>query len=176
MLHGSWHDADNTFGRTLYDVTQKNGYAQLMLETDLTDRHNLSVGASVDHDYFNERCSLQLPLLKGHRETTAGLYAQYTYKLGDRLTVMPGVRWDHSSLYGGFFTPRLHVKYAPWEALTLRASAGKGYRTPHALAENTTRWPEGALSSSTPTCSRRKPGTWASRQDCTFPCPGSPWN
>lgn len=138
MLHGSWHDADNTFGRTLYDVTQKNGYAQLMLETDLTDRHNLCVGASVDHDYFNERCSLQLPLLKGHRETTAGLYAQYTYKLGDRLTVMPGVRWDHSSLYGGFFTPRLHVKYAPWEALTLRASAGKGYRTPHALAENTT--------------------------------------
>lgn len=137
MLHGSWHDADNTFGHTLYDVTQKNGYAQLMLETDLTDRHNLSVGASVNHDYFHERCSLPLPLLTHHRETTAGLYAQYTYKLGDRLTVMPGVRWDHSSLYGGFFTPRLHVKFTPWEALTLRASAGKGYRTPHALAENT---------------------------------------
>ena len=50
MLHGSWHDADNMFGRTEYDVTQKNGYAQLMFETDITEHHNLSVGASLNHD------------------------------------------------------------------------------------------------------------------------------
>lgn len=138
MLHGSWHDAWNTFGHTLYDVTQKNGYAQLMYETDVTDAHNISVGASVNHDYYDERGSDELPLLVGSTETTSGLYAQYTYKLGDKLTVMPGVRWDYSTQYGGFFTPRLHVKYSPVEMLTLRASAGKGYRSPHALAENTT--------------------------------------
>lgn len=50
--------------------------------------------------------------------------------------VMPGVRWDHSSRYGGFFTPRLHVKYSPNSIVTLRTSVGKGYRSPHALAEN----------------------------------------
>ncbi len=138
MLHGSWHDAENRFGNTLYDVTQKNGYAQLMFETDLTERHNLSVGASVNHDDYQEKGSPSLQLNLLNHETTAGIYAQYTYKLGDRLTVMPGIRWDHSSLYGGFFTPRLHVRYSPWEMLTLRASAGKGYRTPHPLAENTT--------------------------------------
>lgn len=138
MLHGSWHDAWNTFGHTVYDVTQKNGYAQLMFETDVTDEHNISVGASVNHDDYDERGSGLLPLLVGNAETTSGIYAQYTYKLGDKLTVMPGVRWDYSTLYGGFFTPRLHVKYSPVEMLTLRASAGKGYRSPHALAENTT--------------------------------------
>lgn len=138
MLHGSWHDAWNTFGQTHYDVTQKNGYAQLMFETDLNDEHNLSVGASVNHDYYDECGTLAHLLPAGKRETTSGLYAQYTYKLGDKLTVMPGVRWDYSSLHGGFFTPRLHVKYAPHKVLTLRASAGKGYRTPHVLAENTT--------------------------------------
>ena len=52
------------------------------------------------------------------------------------LTVMPGVRWDHSSEYGSFVTPRLHVKYSPSEHVTIRASAGKGYRSPHAIAEN----------------------------------------
>ena len=52
------------------------------------------------------------------------------------LTVMPGVRWDHSSEYGSFVTPRLHVKYSPSEHVTLRASAGKGYRSSHAIAEN----------------------------------------
>lgn len=139
MLHGSWHDAWNTFGQTEYDVRQKNGYAQLMFETDVSYEHNISLGASVNHDYYNERGTLAAPLLKrSDKETTSGVYAQYTYKWGEKLTVMPGIRWDYSSVYGGFFTPRLHVKYSPIEVLTLRASAGKGYRTPHALAENTT--------------------------------------
>ena len=138
MLHGSIHDAENRFGLTQYDVTERNGYAQLMFETDLTESHNLSLGASLNHDNFDERTSLTDVPLPLPNETTVGLYAQYTYKLGERLTVMPGIRWDHSSHYGSFFTPRLHVKYQPWEVLTLRASAGKGYRSPHALAENVT--------------------------------------
>ena len=140
MLHGSWHDGDNRFGLTQYDVTQKNGYAQLMFETDITEQHNISVGASVNHDYYNERFNAQEALQQGKRqvtkETTPGIYTQYTYKWGEKLTVMPGVRWDHSNLYGSFFTPRLHIKYAPSDMITLRTSVGKGYRSPHALAEN----------------------------------------
>ena len=61
---------------------------------------------------------------------------RYTYKLGETLTIMPGIRWDYSSEYGSFVTPRLHVKYSPSEHVPLRASAGKGYRSPHAIAEN----------------------------------------
>ena len=142
MLHGSWHDADHIFGMTQYDVTQKNGYAQLMFETDFNDNHNLSVGASFNHDYYDERFN---PLgasanveSKVTKETTPGIYAQYTYKLGEKLTVMSGVRWDHSNRYGSFVTPRLHIKYSPSSVITFRASAGKGYRSPHALAENVT--------------------------------------
>ena len=141
MLHGSWHDADYGFGYTRYDVTQKNGYAQLMFETDIDDHHNISVGASLNHDNYDERFNplgtLPDAASRVTRETTPGIYAQYTYKLGDRLTVMPGVRWDHSSLYGNFVTPRLHLKYSPSDVVTLRTSVGKGYRSPHALAENT---------------------------------------
>ena len=142
MLHGSWHDADHVFGFTQYDVTQKNGYAQLMFETDVNEHHNLSVGASLNHDYYNERLNplgtLPNAEHKTTHETTPGIYAQYTYKLGHQLTIMPGVRWDYSSRYGGFVTPRLHVKYAPSDLITLRSSIGKAYRSPHALAENVT--------------------------------------
>ena len=143
MLNGSIHDASNRFGRTLYDANQKSGYAQLMFETDFTDRHNLSVGAAVNHDTYSQSLDLYNPLtgdrqnLFGPRhETTSGIYAQYTFKQGERFTLMPGLRWDYSSVYGGFLTPRLHLKYSPTDRLTLRASAGKGYRSPHALAEN----------------------------------------
>ena len=100
------------------------------------------MGASLNHDYYDERFNPLGALPKAEskvtKETTPGLYAQYTYKLGEKLTVMPGVRWDHSNLYGSFFTPRLHIKYSPSDIITLRTSIGKGYRSPHALAENVT--------------------------------------
>lgn len=143
MLHGSLHDASNTFGHTQYNVKQKNAYAQLMFETDFTDAHNLSVGASLNHDRYTEYYDTGMDAFPApsawydkNKETTAGVYAQYTYKHGEKLTIMPGIRWDHSSWHGAFVTPRLHVRYSPCDILTLRASAGKGYRTAHALAEN----------------------------------------
>ena len=143
MTNGSEHDAGYQFGKTFFDVNQKNGYAQLMFETDFTPEHNLSIGASVNYDHYSQDLDFYHPfigdkanLFGADEETTSGFYAQYTYKLGEMLTVMPGVRWDHSSEYGSFVTPRLHVKYSPSEHVTLRASAGKGYRSPHAIAEN----------------------------------------
>lgn len=154
MLHGSWHDAENSFGLRDYNVLQKNGYAQLMFESDLTERHNISIGASVNHDYFKERLAKHRMTYtdnnphpydpnpeydRGQRwiETTSGLYAQYTYKIDEMLSVMAGFRGDYSDIYRyWFFTPRFHLKYSPNELFTVRASAGKGYRTPHDLAEN----------------------------------------
>lgn len=143
MLNGSIHDASNTIGNSLYEVNQKNGYAQLMYETDFTPEHNLSVGASLNHDSYSQALRLGNPLqgqvdnLYGlPHETTAGVYAQYTYRLGNQITVMPGLRWDCSTEHGSFCTPRIHLKYTPWDCLTLRASAGKGYRSAHPLAEN----------------------------------------
>ena len=119
MLHGSYHDAGNIFGHRIYDVNQKNGYAQLMYETDITERHNLSVGASMNHDYYKDYYyyhpySGQLTERRGTDiETTSGVYAQYTYKLDELFTLMAGLRWDRSTRYGAFWTPRLHLKYSP---------------------------------------------------------------
>jgi len=148
MLHGSIHDSDQHYGNNHYDVNQKNGYAQLMYESDLTEHHNLAVGASVNHDYYKEYFTeFYLDCIRhdNNSETTVGAYAQYTYKLDDRLTLMGGVRLDHSDVYGTFFTPRVHIKYAPNDIVTLRASAGKGYRSPHALAENTSMLASGRM-------------------------------
>lgn len=141
MLHGSIHDSKQSFGHRFYDVNQKNGYAQLMYETDITERHNLSIGASLNHDYYKENYKLNSFTADYNyatdKETTSGIYAQYTYKQDDLFTFMAGARYDYSDVYGSFFTPRVHIKYSPNEVFTVRASVGKGYRTPHALAENT---------------------------------------
>ena len=128
ILSGSIHHERSSYGHKRYDADQRNGYASLMFETDLDEHHNLSTGLSLNHDYLSDDSDTD--------ETTPGVYAQYTYKIGETFTVMGGLRWDHSSLWGSYVTPRMHVKYSPTKWLTLRGSVGKGYRTPHILAEN----------------------------------------
>ncbi len=137
ILHGSLHKTDNKFGSTLFNVKQNNGYAQLMYETDLGEHNNLALGASTNADHYSNLYSTtNYNANETNDETTSGAYAQYTYKIGERLTVMAGLRYDYSTLWNGFLTPRLHIKFSPSSVFTLRASAGKGYRTAHALAEN----------------------------------------
>lgn len=126
MGSASMHLLDANYGNEHYSVNQKNAYAQLMFETNLTDQHNLSVGLSLNHDY----------LTSSEKETTPGAYAQYTYNLNNKIVAMAGLRIDHSSIYGTFVTPRFHLKLAPNDIVSLRLSAGKGYRTVHAMAEN----------------------------------------
>ena len=129
ILSGSIHHERSNYGHKRYDANQRDGYASLMFETDFDEHHNLSTGLSLNHDYLSHGSDTD--------ETTPGVYAQYTYKIGETFTVMGGLRWDHSSLWGSFVTPRMHVKYSPTDWLTLRGSVGKGYRTPHIIAENT---------------------------------------
>lgn len=126
MASGWLHQTDAAYGNKLFEATERNAYAQLMLEHHFTDQHELSAGLSLNHDYQD----------KDDHETTPGAYAQYTLNLNERIVAMAGLRADHSSQYGTFLTPRLHLKLTPVDALSLRLSAGKGYRTPHALAEH----------------------------------------
>ncbi len=141
MTSASMHQFDADYGHKAYKVNEKNLYASLMFETNFTESHNLSAGISLNHDYLGQSYRLEndtegAMTRDNEKETVPGVYAQYTYNLHNKLTAMAGIRADHSSIYGTFVTPRFHVKFAPNDIFTLRLSAGKGYRTVHALAEN----------------------------------------
>lgn len=138
MANASMHQLDATYGLKGYRVNEKNLYASLMFETNVADVHNLSMGLSLNHDYLGQDVRYDADgfyLPTDEKETTPGAYLQYTYTLGTKFTAMAGLRADHSSCFGSFLTPRFHLKYTPSSFVTLRASAGKGYRTVHALAE-----------------------------------------
>lgn len=133
MSSASMHQLNARYGNKLYDLNEKNLYGSLMFETNFSTQHNLSLGLSFNHDYLGQNEGRNKG--QNEKETTPGAYAQYTYTLGTKLTAMAGVRFDHSSLYGNFFTPRFHVKYSPVDAISIRLSAGKGYRTVFGMAE-----------------------------------------
>ena len=137
IANGFAYKLDGTFGPKLYGVDQRNLNSQLLLEHDFTPDHNLSTGLSFTAEQMDEKLTTLTTTPFYTTDYTPGAFAQYTYTPSYKLTAMGGLRVDHSTLYDRtYFTPRVHVKWIPSDHVTLRASTGKGYRTPHTLAEN----------------------------------------
>lgn len=136
----SFHDQDAGYGRKLYDVIQREAYVSAMFERKWNDLHSLSTGLSMVYDNYHQHLRASnapeaaTAGINDH-EMTYGAYGQYTLNIDNRLIAMAGVRGDHSSRYGWMFTPRLHVRYNIMDPLSLQLSAGRGYRSPHPLAE-----------------------------------------
>lgn len=137
ILSGSYHEQKSMYDRTPYNVYQNNVYASLLYEKGFSPAHSLSTGLSMNYDGFDENLTLGGVRTPYNRtEVVPGAYAQYTYNLNDKLILLAGLRADYSSLYDFFVTPRLHIKYNPFDWFHVRASAGKGFRTANVLAEN----------------------------------------
>lgn len=137
IASGSYHQQLSDFDKTPYNVYQKNLYLSLLYEKEFSEKHSISTGLSLNYDGFNENLTVQgIRTPFNRKETVPGAYVQYTYNLNDKLILLAGIRGDHSSLYDFFVTPRVHVKYNPFDWFHVRASAGKGYRTANILAEN----------------------------------------
>ena len=140
ILSGSLHDMESSYGLRRYDAFQQEGYASLMFERKWNGLHALSAGLSYLYDNYHQHYRF-LPdaeagmSRRNYHEGVAGAYAQYTLNYEDRVIAMGGIRYDHSSLYGGFVTPRMHLRYNPSDYLSFHASAGSGSRSPHPLAE-----------------------------------------
>ena len=158
----SYHNQQNTYGARLWNAAQTNAYLNVIFEKNwlqnapnlkapsvesaaLTNgasdklEHKLSAGLSVNDKYDEtllDTVSAAGIMDFGRWELTPGVFAEYALKAGDKLSLVAGVRADYSTLYGFFFTPRLNIRYTPWQWWAIRASAGMGYRSPDVLADH----------------------------------------
>ena len=144
----SYHDLNNTYGPRLWNANQLNAYLNGIWQRNwegsglIDNDHRLSAGISVNFDKYNE--TLNLPIANGQQpianlgryEVTPGIFAEYAYTYTDQLSLVAGARADYSTRYGIFFTPRANVRYSPFAWWIVRASAGMGYRSPNAIADN----------------------------------------
>jgi outer membrane receptor for ferrienterochelin and colicin len=72
----------------------------------------------------------------GRTDNSVGGFFEYTYDNNDKFSYILGGRLDYHNRLGVFFTPRLHIRYNPWENGVLRFSAGRGKRAANIFAEN----------------------------------------
>lgn len=147
----SYHNQRNTYGPRQWNAGQTNAYLNAIFQTAFDDSatdlwddhsHDLSVGLSVNYDGYGEEV-LYTPMgtdLYSYCthlwELTPGIFAEYTYTYKDKVTLLVGIREDYSTRYGFFTTPRMNLRYAPFEWWTVRGSIGLGYRSPNAIADN----------------------------------------
>ncbi len=146
----SYHNQRNTYGPRHWNAAHSNAYLNAIFQTSFDDsatdlwddhHHNLSTGLSLNYDGYNEVLSLpqginQNTYLFDLWEVTPGIFAEYTYTYKDKVTLLVGIREDYSTRYGFFTTPRMNLRYAPFEWWTVRGSIGLGYRSPNAIADN----------------------------------------
>lgn len=150
---GHWLTSNYGLGK-LYDGNQHSIYANVMYSNKFgaSERHKLTAGASLQFDCLNElyenRADLYYFERPLHHDMIPGVFAEYAYIIDPKLVVMTGMRLDYnmvrdrqySSIWTNnsqlFWTPRVHVKWQATKDLSLRASAGKGYRNAHFFAEN----------------------------------------
>ena len=147
ITSASYHNQQNTYGSRQWNAAQTNAYLNAIFQTSFDDsatdlwdehHHNLSTGLSFNYDGYVEAIGRDGDETRrlDRWEVTPGVFAEYTYTYKDKVTLLAGIREDYSSTYGFFTTPRMNVRFAPFEWWTLRGSVGLGYRSPNAIADN----------------------------------------
>ena len=136
----SLYNQNSYYGFKDYEGEQNSYYFNLLFHSYLFNTfHKYKTGLSFVYDNFDESLFseiLNIDTVFLREESIPGAYFEYTYAMPEKFTFMAGLRYDYHNIFGGFFTPRFHIKYNLFQNTIVRSSLGKGYRTPNIFAEN----------------------------------------
>ena len=134
QLAYSNHEQESYFGLNEYNIKHNSFYANVVYNSIISDsRHKVKTGISYANDVYDEEVNIDNYT---RNESSAGAFFEYAYDNLEALNLTAGIRIDHSNLLGTFITPRLHLRYTPWEKSAFRASFGRGKRSANIFAEN----------------------------------------
>lgn len=131
-------DEDAYFGMTDYRGQENAVTANLMYNHYFTPRSTLIVGLSGQMRLYEESLHVPAhPFNFDRSEHELGAYAEYTYSIRDKFSLVVGARGDYNTFYDKiYFTPRGHIKWNITPTTVLRASAGMGYRSTNLITDN----------------------------------------
>ena len=128
------HQQDSYFGLNVYDIEHESVYSNVIFNSIIGDtRNKFKTGINLTYDKFEE---LVNTTDFSRKENSFGAFFEYAFDNLDNFSLTAGLRVDTHNLLGTFVTPRLHLRYAPWQNGVFRASAGRGKRSANIFAEN----------------------------------------
>ncbi|MFD0798779.1 TonB-dependent receptor domain-containing protein [Maribacter chungangensis] len=130
----SSHQQESYFGFNRYDINHNSVYSNLLFNSIIGDtRNKFTTGLTFAYDNYEE---LVNTTDFGRDDVSAGAFFEYAYENLEKISLTAGLRIDTHNRLGTFVTPRLHVRYTPWELGSLRGSFGRGRRAANIFAEN----------------------------------------
>lgn len=130
----STHNQESYYGLNAYNINHNSVYSNVIYNSIISDsRHKIKTGLSFTYDHYDE---FVINTDFERSERSFGGFFEYAYDNLDKLTLTAGFRFDTHNLLGEFITPRLHLRYTPWEKSALRFSVGRGKRSANIFAEN----------------------------------------
>ncbi|MFT4758086.1 MAG: outer membrane receptor for ferrienterochelin and colicins [Paraglaciecola sp.] len=154
ITNASWHQLDSYYGNRFHSGVQKNAYANVIYSTYIgnTD-HKFNMGGSYLYDNYDEMLD---DYDASRMESVPGVFMEYSFgqkpenhpvgeeneggkvkkSFWEGFGFIAGMRVDKHNLFGMLYTPRMNVKYNFSENSIVRLSAGRGFRTANAVAEN----------------------------------------
>nr|WP_315140394.1 TonB-dependent receptor plug domain-containing protein [uncultured Flavobacterium sp.] len=128
------HNQHSYFGLNQYNIKQSSYYSNLIFNSIINNTMNkFATGLNFTYDKYQEFVNVND---YSRIDNSVGAFFEYTYDNGDDFSVILGGRIDNHNRLGTFVTPRLHMRYNPWDKGVLRFSAGRGKRSANIFAEN----------------------------------------
>ena len=133
----SYYNQGSYFGKNLYNVTHESFYSNYIFNSIINNTKNkFSTGASFTWDRYQEFVALPQEQAFDRIDNSLGGFFEYTYDNLKNFNAIVGGRIDYHNRMGVFVTPRIHMRYTPWESTTIKASLGRGKRLNNIFAEN----------------------------------------
>lgn len=144
QITATYFDQNAYYGLSTYHGTEKDLYANLLMNADVLGDCTIDFGTSVRYSDMVENlrsvpyigAAAQHPVLM-MTEVVPGVFGQFTFRWGDAFNATAGLRYDYNSLFQQHLvTPRLHFRWRLAKDFVLRGVGGRGYRTSNIIAEN----------------------------------------
>lgn len=138
------HDQKSFFGLRKYDINQRSFYSSIIYNSIIGNTLNkIKLGLNYSYDDFDETVNTQSSLIEKFADVfynridkSIGGFFEYSYDSMDSVSLIAGIRYDLHNNLGNFFTPRIHLRYQPFEKSVFRLSLGTGRKSSNIFSEN----------------------------------------
>ena len=135
------HYQDSFYSEASYDAKQLIGFGQLVYNKQVGQKHDLLLGAAYRYTFYDDNtfATLNENGLENNPSIIhlPGIFVQDEISLTARKKILLGVRWDHNSVHGNIFSPRVNYKWnSRNKSNTVRLSAGNGFRVANVFTED----------------------------------------
>ena len=132
----SAHNQKSFFGLRDYNIKQNSFYSSFLYNSIIGNTmNNIKTGLNFYYDDFEEIVD-QTKTNYNRIDKSIGGFFEYSYDNLDDVSLVAGLRYDIHNNLGSFLTPRMHVRYQPFEKSVLRFSIGSGRKSSNIFSEN----------------------------------------